>query len=158
METNLNNSRDSSIHRNFGGQCSKDNIASYVLLAGSKARVRKFAEHWKNSKQVADHYGFLVYTGEYKGFSISACSTGIGGMSVSIAVEELCNLGANTFLRVGVTSPLVDEIEYGDVVIAKGAVRWDGTSNDYVRTEYPALAHIEVIMASICAAEQLGLV
>jgi len=143
------------VHRNFGGQCQQGDIASYVLIMGSKERVRAFSSRWETARQVAEHYEFLIHTGTYAGFPISACSTGIGGMSVSIAMEELAQLGANTFLRVGVTSPLVDELEYGELVIAKGAVRWDGTSHDYVRPEYPAMAHFEVVMAAVSAAEHL---
>lgn len=144
------------VHRNFGGQAQPGDVAPYVLVTGSKDRVRSFARHWDTSRQIADHYEFLLYTGTYAGFPISSCSTGIGGMSVSIAIEELASLGANTFLRVGVTSPMIDELEYGELVIAKGAVRWDGTSQDYVRAEYPATAHFEVVMACISASERLG--
>jgi len=143
------------VHRNFGGQCKKGDVAPYVLVTGSKDRVRSFAAHWDTAREVANHYEYLVCTGTYSGFPISACSTGIGGMSVSIAIEELAQLGANTFFRVGVTSPLVDELEYGETVIAKGAVRWDGTSLDYVRPEYPAQCHFELIMAAVSAAEHL---
>jgi uridine phosphorylase len=145
------------VHSNFGGQCQEGDIAPYVLVPGSKERVRKFAQKWDKAREVADHYEFLVYTGEYEGIPITACSTGIGGMSVSIAIEELVKLGGQTFLRVGVTGPLVDELSLGELVIARGAVRWDGTSDDYVRPEYPALAHYEVIMAAIKAAENLNL-
>lgn len=144
------------VHRNFGGQCQIGDVAPYVIITGSKDRVRSLAAQWDNSREVADHYEFLVYTGTYAGFPISACSTGIGGMSVSIAIEELAQLGANSFFRIGVTSPLVDELEYGELVIAKGAVRWDGTSHDYVRPEYPAQCHFEVIMAAVSAVERLG--
>lgn len=77
-------------------------------------------------------------------------------MSTAIAIEELAYLGANTFLQVGSTNPIRDELAYGELVIAKGAVRWDGTSHDYVRPEYPALTHFEVTMAAISAAEHLG--
>lgn len=145
------------VHQNFGGEARPGDIAPYVLVPGSKARVLRFAEHWDNARQVADHYEWLVWTGEYRGIPISACSTGIGGTSVSTAVEELVRLGASTFLRVGVTRPLADELDFGDLVIARGAVRLDGTSHDYVQAEYPALAHFEVVMASIAAAENLGL-
>lgn len=145
------------VHSNFGGQCQAGDISPLVLLTGSKDRVRRFASLWDESRQVADHYEYLVCSGTYSGHPITACSTGIGGMSVAIAVEELAQLGANTFLRVGVTSPLVDELEYGQLVIAKGAVRWDGTSDGYVRPEYPALAHFEVVMAAVSAAQHLSL-
>lgn len=143
------------VHRNFGGQAKHGDIAPYVLVPGSKNRVEKFIKFWDNPRKIADHYAFLLYTGTYKGIPISACSTGIGGTSVSIAVEELSRLGAKTFLRVGVTSPLRDELSLGEIVIAQGAVRWDGASLDYVRPEYPALAHFEVVMAAITAAESL---
>jgi uridine phosphorylase len=148
-------SRDN-VHRNFGGQARPGDVAPYVLVTGSKDRVQAFASRWDSSRQVADHYEFLLYTGTYAGFPISSCSTGIGGMSVSIAIEELASLGATTFLRVGVTSPMVDELEYGELVIAKGAVRWDGTSHDYVRAEYPAAAHFEMVLACISACEHLS--
>jgi len=151
----MNSARDN-VHSHFGGQVARGDIAPYVFVPGSKARVKAFAEHWENAHQVAEHYEYLIYTGELNGIPVSACSTGIGGMSVSIAIEELARLGADTFLRVGVTSPLVDELDYGDLVIATGAVRWDGTSQDYVRPEYPAVASFEVVMACIAAAEKMG--
>ena len=144
------------IHRNFGGQCQVGDIAPYVIVTGSKTRVRKLASRWDKYQEVADDYEYLVCTGTMSGNPISACSTGIGGMSVSIAIEELANLGASTLLRIGVTSPLQNEFDYGDLVLAKGAVRWDGTSHDYVMPEYPAIAHFEVLMASIVAAKALN--
>jgi uridine phosphorylase len=143
-----------SVHEFFGGQCRPGDVAPYVLVPGSEDRVEKFIEYWDEAHLVAHHYEFLLYTGVYKGVPISACSTGIGGMSVSIAVEELAKLGANTFLRVGVTSPVDHEIGLGELIIAKGAVRFDGTSHDYVRPEFPAAADFEVVMAAARAAER----
>ncbi len=144
------------VHRGFGGQAKPGAIASYVLLPGSKARVQRIAARMKDAQKIADHYEFLIYTGEYGGARMSVCSTGIGGTPVSIAVEELALLGGRTFLRVGVTSPLADELTFGELVIARGSVRWDGASLDYVRSEFPALAHFEVVLAAISAAEMLG--
>ena len=144
------------VHRNFGGQCQVGDIAPYVIVTGSKTRVRKLASRWDKYREVADDYEYLVCTGTLSGNPISACSTGIGGMSVSIAIEELAHLGASTLLRIGVTSPLQNEFDYGDLVLAKGAVRWDGTSHDYVMPEYPAIAHFEVLMASMVAAKALN--
>jgi len=141
------------VHRNFGGKCEPGDIAPYVIVTGSKARVRSLVSRWDQYQEVADDYEYLVCTGTISGKMISACSTGIGGMSVSIAVEELARLGATTLLRIGVTSPLADEFDYGDLILAKGAVRWDGTSHDYVMAEYPAIAHFEVLMASMVAAK-----
>jgi len=141
------------VHRNFGGKCKPGDIAPYVIVTGSKARVRILASRWDQYQEVADDYEYLICTGTLSGQMISACSTGIGGMSVAIAVEELARLGATTLLRIGVTSPLVDEFNYGDLILARGAVRWDGTSHDYVMAEYPAIAHFEVLMASMVAAK-----
>jgi len=145
------------VHYRFGGQAQPGDVAPYVLVPGSKQRVEQFAMRWDTARKVADHYEFLLYTGEYAGFPISACSTGIGGTSVAIAVEQLAELGVRTLLRVGVTSPLVDELGLGEAVIARGAVRWDGASIDYAIPAYPALADFEVAMAGISAAEHLGI-
>jgi uridine phosphorylase len=145
------------VHQNFGGEARPGDIAPYVLVPGNKDRVLRFVEQWDEARQVADHYEWLVYTGLYRGIPISACSTGIGGTSVSTAVEELVRLGGRTFLRAGVTRPLVDELELGEAVIARGAVRLDGASHDYVRAEYPAVADIEMVMAAAAAAEHLEL-
>jgi|TARA_B100001971_G_scaffold190100_1_gene192579 uridine phosphorylase len=144
------------VHRNFGGQCSQGDIAPYVIVTGSKGRVLEIASYFDEYKQVADDYEYLICTGSLNGYPITACSTGIGGMSVSIAIEELANLGAKTILRIGVTGPINNEFDYADLIIAKGAVRWDGTSHDYVMPEYPAIAHFEVLMASILSAKELG--
>jgi uridine phosphorylase len=144
------------VHRNFGGECQPGDIAPYVLVTGTKEQARNIASRWQDARKVADHYEFLIYTGSYDGYSMTVCSTGMGGMTMAIAIEELASLGAKTFLRIDATTPLVDELDEGEIVIAKGAVRWDGTSHDYVRPEYPAMAHFEVIMAAISAAERLG--
>lgn len=152
----MNDDRDF-VHQNFGGEAKPGDIAPYVLVPGNKDRVRRFAAAWDDARQVADHYEWLIYTGTYRGIRISACSTGIGGTSVSTAIEELARLGAHTFLRAGVTRPLVDELALGEAVIARGAVRLDGASHDYVREEYPAASDIEVLMAAAVAAEHLRL-
>mgnify|MGYP001230017895 FL=1 len=144
------------VHRNFGGQCSSGDIAPYVIVTGSKSRTMEIASNFDEYKQVADDYEYLICTGSLNGYPITACSTGIGGMSVSIAIEELANLGAKTILRIGVTGPIQNEFNYADLIIAKGAVRWDGTSHDYAMPEYPAIAHFEVFMASILSAKELG--
>ncbi len=146
-----------SVHEYFGGQGKPGDIAPYVLVPGSEARVEKLVQRWDESHKIAHHYEFLLFGGIYHGIPISACSTGIGGMSVSIAVEELAKMGAKTFLRIGVTGPLEGEVDLGELIIAKGAMRFDGTSNDYVRPEFPALAHFEVVMAAARAAERLQL-
>jgi uridine phosphorylase len=143
------------VHYNFGGECQPGDIASYVLLPTAAHQVEKCVSSWQKARKVAHHYEFLVYTGEHEGVPLSACSTGIGGMSVATAIEELARLGARTFVQLGLAELLEDERPPGELMIAKGAARFDGTSHDYVRPEFPALAHFEVVMAAIAAAEHL---
>jgi len=148
--------RSEYIHERMGGQCQQGDIARYVLVPGSEKRVERFAELWDESHKIAHHYEFLVYSGRMKGIPISACSTGIGGRSASIAVDEMANLGGETFLRVGVTGAIQPGINVGDLIISTASVRMDKTSEHYVFIDYPALAHFEVISALIAAAEELG--
>ncbi|MDF1541193.1 MAG: nucleoside phosphorylase, partial [Candidatus Thorarchaeota archaeon] len=105
---------------------------------------------------VAEHRQFVTHTGEFKGAPISACSTGIGGPGMAIVIEELANVGARNFIRVGSTATLKEDIEIGDLIISTGGVRLDGTSKQYVRPEYPASASYEVILALVEAADSLG--
>jgi len=95
------------IHERMGGKCQPGDIVSYILVPGSKNR-KKFTALWNEAREVAHHSEFLLYTGEYKGIPISACSTGCGGRPRCIAVDEMAALGGTTFLRTGVTKPLVD--------------------------------------------------
>jgi len=143
------------VHYNFGGECQPGDIAPYVLLPTVPHQVEKAVADMEIARKLTHHYEFLVYTGEYAGVPMSVCSTGLGGMSVSIAIEELARLGAQTFLQMGLAEPLPDEPPTGGLMIAKGAARFDGTSLDYVRPEFPALAHFEVVMAAVAAAEHL---
>lgn len=131
-------------------------VAEYVLLPGDPARSDLIAKTWDEAKLIARHREFTTYTGKYKGVPISVTSTGIGGPSTAIAVEELLRAGANTFIRVGTTGAIQPHISIGDLIITIAAVRLDGTSRQYVIPEYPAYAHFEVINALIEAAETLG--
>jgi len=132
-------------------------VAPSVLIPGDPQRVEKISSLWDSTRKVAEHRQFVTHTGKYKGADISACSTGIGGPGTAIVIEELANVGANTFLRVGSCATLKEDIEIGDIIISTAAVRLDGTSKQYVRQEYPASASYEVILAFIEAAESLGL-
>ncbi len=152
----MNAKRSEYIHERLGGQLKQGDIAPYVLLPGSEKRARRFAEMWQVSEQKAHHYSYLVYSGKMDGIPITACSTGCGGRSVSIAVDELSALGANTFIRTGVSGAIQPGIEVGDLIIASGAVRLDRTSEHYVFVEYPAVADFEVVCALIAAAQELG--
>lgn len=131
-------------------------IANYVLMPGDPQRVEKISSFWETAKKVAEHRQFVTHTGTFKGADISACSTGIGGPGTAIVVEELANVGADTFLRVGSCATLKKDIDIGDIIISTAAVRLEGTSKQYVRPEYPASASYEVILAFVEAAESLG--
>jgi uridine phosphorylase len=135
---------------------SPGDIAGYVLLPGDPGRVARIARYWDEARLVGDHRGFVSYTGRYKGVGISAISTGIGGPSTAIVVEELLGLGAHTFIRVGTTGAIVDYVDVGDLVINIASVRMEGTSKAYVMPEYPAVASLDVTLALIFAAENLG--
>jgi uridine phosphorylase len=144
------------IHERMGGQCQAGDIAPYILVPGSEKRVRRFAELWDTAREVAHHYEFLVYSGTLGSTPISACSTGCGARSTSIAVDEMTALGAHTFIRAGVTGAIQPDIKVGDLIISSGAVRMERTSEHYVFVEYPATAHFEVVAALASAAQRRG--
>lgn len=135
--------------------CKVGDVAKYVLTPGDPARVNKIAALWDSAQEVAYHREYHTMTGKMKGVPISCTSTGIGSPAMAIAIEELSRIGVDTFIRVGTTGGIQKNQKLGDVVISTGAVRLDGASKDYVISEYPAVAHFEVVMALIQAAEDL---
>lgn len=136
-------------------QCQSGDVAPFILIPGDPARVGKIASLWDSAREIANHREYHTMTGAYQGTPISCTSSGIGGPSLAIAVDELCRIGAHTFIRVGSTGGIQKGQEIGDLVITTGAVRLEGTSRDFVISEYPAVAHYEVVMALIQAAEEL---
>lgn len=137
-------------------RCKPGDIARYVLLPGDPARVAMMVDRWAEGRQIASEREHVTATGILRdGGPISACSTGAGGGSTSSALEELIAIGGDTFIRVGTCGAIQREIECGDVIIHTGAVRLDGTSPQYVRLEYPATAHYQVVAALVQAAEAL---
>ncbi len=137
-------------------QCKRGDVARYVLLPGDPERVDVISSQWDERREIAYHREYKTHTGKYKGVDISATSTGIGAPSATIALEELARIGADTFIRVGSTGAIQENIEIGDLIISSSAVRLEGTSKQYVRVEYPAAANYEVILALIQASESLG--
>ncbi len=131
-------------------------VARYVLLPGDPDRTTLISSMWDERRLVAQHREFKTYTGRYRGAPISVTSTGIGSPSAAIAVEELLRVGADTFIRVGTMGGIQRRLAPGTLVIGTGAVRLEGTSRQYVRVEYPAVASFDVVMALIEAAESLG--
>jgi len=131
-------------------------IAPYVLLPGDPDRVKVIASFWDESRFLGRHREYNSYTGKYRGVPISSVSTGMGAPAAAIAVEELANIGARTFIRVGSTGAIQRDMNCGDLVITTGAVRHEGTSKQYVNVEYPAAASHDVVLALIQACETLG--
>lgn len=131
-------------------------IPSYVLTPGDPGRVPTIGKCWDSYEELKQNREYKTAKGSYKGTELAACSTGIGGPSVEIAIVELTNVGADTFLRVGTCAALQDYIEPGDLVINTGALRLTGTADACVGKEYPAVANYEIVMALIEAAEKLG--
>ena len=105
---------------------------------------------------VSQNREYTIYTGTLLGEKVSVCSTGIGGPSASIAMEELHNIGADTFIRVGTCGGIELDVRSGDVVVATGAIRFEHTSREYAPIEYPAVANFEVTTALVQAAKALG--
>ena len=135
---------------------SKGDVGKYVILPGDPKRCKKIAEHFENAVLVADNREFTTYTGYLDGEKVSVTSTGIGGPSAAIALEELCNCGADTFIRVGTCGGIDLDVKGGDLVIATGAVRMEGTTKEYAPIEYPAVADFTVISALVEAAKEKG--
>jgi uridine phosphorylase len=137
--------------------CGVGDVARYALLPGDPRRVERIASHLDEARKVGDYRGYVTYTGEAGGVGISACSTGIGCPSAAIVVEELMRIGVETFIRVGTTGSLQPGLDSGDIVVATAAVRAEGTSRAYVPVEYPATASLDVTLALLDAARELGI-
>lgn len=151
----MNYSEDPS--KQYHIQVGKGDVGRYVILPGDPKRCKKIAAYFDDAKLMADSREYVTYTGFLEGEKVSVTSTGIGGPSASIAMEELVNCGADTFIRVGTCGGMQTDIMSGDVVIANGAIRMEGTSREYAPIEFPAVANHEVLFALIEAAKQSGL-
>ena len=137
-------------------QIRRGDVGRYVILPGDPKRCQKIAEHFDDAKLVADSREFVTYTGYLDGEKVSVTSTGIGGPSASIAMEELVRCGADTFIRVGTCGGIDLEVKGGDIVVATGAVRMEGTSREYAPIEYPAVADLDVVNALVASSKELG--
>lgn len=135
----------------------KGDVGRYVILPGDPKRVPLIAKYLDDAKLIADSREYVTYTGYLDGEMVSVTSTGIGGPSASIAMEELYKCGADTFIRMGTCGGIALPVIGGDVVIATGAVRMEGTSREYAPIEFPAVADFDVALALRTAAKKLGL-
>ena len=133
-----------------------EDIGKYVIMPGDPKRCAKIAEHFENAKLVADVREYTTYTGTLAGEKVSVTSTGIGGPSASIAIDELAKCGAHTFIRVGTCGGMQEEVMGGDIVIATGAVRMEGTIREFAPIEYPAVPNLDCVNALVGAAKALG--
>ncbi len=138
-------------------QVAKGEVGRYVILPGDPKRCALIARYFDDARQVADSREFVTYTGYLDGEMVSVTSTGIGGPSASIAMEELVEAGADTFVRVGTCGGMQLDVVGGDIVVATGAVRMEGTSKEYAPIEFPAVANLEVVNALAQSAKDLGL-
>ena len=137
-------------------QCGPGDVGRYCILPGDPGRCERIAACFDSPAKVGSNREFTTYTGTLLGEKVSVCSTGIGGPSAVIAMEELHSLGADTFVRVGTCGGIALKVRAGDVVVATGAVRYEGTSREYAPIEFPAVADFGVQCALVEAAKALG--
>ncbi len=150
----MNYSEDAS--KQYHIQAGQGDVGKYVILPGDPKRCAKIAAYFDDAVLVADSREYVTYTGYLNGVKVSVTSTGIGGPSASIAMEELVNAGADTFVRVGTCGGMQLDVKSGDLVIATGAIRMEGTSREYAPIEFPAVADIGIVNALIESAREMG--
>ena len=131
-------------------------VGRYVILPGDPGRCEQIAKLFDDYYFVNYNREYKTYTGTLNGVKVSVCSTGIGGPSAAIAMEELHMLGADTFIRTGTCGGINLDVQADDVVIASGAIRFEHTSLEYAPIEYPAVANFDVTCCLKKAAENLG--
>lgn len=134
-----------------------EDIGKYVILPGDPKRCEKIAAHFDEAKLVGDNREYITYTGYLNGEKVSVTSTGIGGPSAAIAMQELTKIGAHTFIRVGTCGGMQKNIKSGDIVIANAAIRAEGTSKEYAPIEFPAVSTFEITSALKNASNKLDL-
>ncbi len=144
------------MERQYHIQLLPGEVGRYVILPGDPGRCEQIAKLFDEPKFVRSNREYTTYTGTLLGEKVSVCSTGIGGPSASIAMEELHAIGADTFVRVGTCGGIDLDVQSGDVVIATGAIRYEHTSLEYAPIEFPAVADFDVTLALRRAAENLG--
>lgn len=140
----------------FHIRCKEGDVGRYVFLPGDPGRCEAIAQYFDEPYYVGMNREFNIWNGYLLGEKVTVCSTGIGGPSASIAMEELHNIGADTFLRVGTCGGIAMDVCPGDVIVATGAIRYEHTSMEYAPIEFPAVPDFELTAALKSAAEDLG--
>ena len=136
--------------------CKEGDVGRYCFLPGDPGRCEAIAQYFDDPVHIGMNREYNIYTGTLLGEKVSVCSTGIGGPSASIAMEELAAIGCDTFIRVGTCGGIDLEVLPGDVVVATGAIRFEHTSFEYAPAEFPAVADFDVTAALKTAGEDLG--
>ena len=142
--------------RQFHIHCVPGDVGRYVFLPGDPGRCESIAALFDNPVHIGMNREYNIYTGTLLGQKVSVCSTGIGGPSAAIAMEELAAIGADTFIRIGTCGGIDMNVQPGDVVIANGAIRYEHTSLEYAPIEFPAVPDFGITCALKEAAENLG--
>ncbi|MCI9391379.1 MAG: uridine phosphorylase [Oscillospiraceae bacterium] len=136
--------------------CVPGDVGRYCILPGDPGRCASIAALFDDAKLVSQNREYVIYTGSLLGEKVSVCSTGIGGPSAAIAMEELTAIGADTFIRVGTCGGIDVNVQSGDIVVATGAIRFEHTSMEYAPIEFPAVADFGITAALIRAAQDMG--
>ena len=136
--------------------CQEGDVGRYVLLPGDPGRCEAIAQHFDNPVHISFNREYNIWTGTLLGEKVTVCSTGIGGPSAAIAMEELVKIGADTFIRVGTSGGIRMDVVPGDVIVATGAIRYEHTSWEYAPIEYPAVPDFDITAALKAAGEDLG--
>lgn len=136
--------------------CAPGDVGRYCILPGDPGRCEAIAALFDDAKFVSRNREYVIYTGTLLGEKVSVCSTGIGGPSAAIAMEELVAIGADTFVRVGTCGGIDLNVQSGDIVVATGAIRFEGTSREYAPIEFPAVSDLGIANALVRAAKNLG--
>ena len=143
--------------RQFHIHCVEGDVGRYVFLPGDPGRCEAIASCFDDPVHIGMNREYNIYTGALLGQKVSVCSTGIGGPSAAIAMEELHNIGADTFIRIGTCGGIAMDVLPGDVIVATGAVRFEHTSLEYAPIEFPAVPDFGITAALKTASEALGL-
>ena len=144
------------LEKQFHIRCVEGDVGRYVILPGDPGRCESIAKLFDNPVHVGMNREYNIYTGTLLGETVSVCSTGIGGPSASIAMEELHNIGADTFIRVGTCGGIDLDVQSGDIVVATGAIRFEHTSMEYAPIEYPAVSDLDIALALRQASQAMG--
>lgn len=145
------------VEKPFHIPAERGRIGKYCILPGAPERVEQIARRLEKPVFVGSNREFTIWNGTLDGTLVSVCSTGIGGPSTAIAAEELADCGAEVLIRVGTCGGINTRVQSGDVVIASGAVRQDGTSHEYAPPAFPAVPDANVLFALAAAAKESGI-